>query len=491
MHIEPVRVFHFFEEISAIPRPSGKEDAIADYLVRFAQERDLECHRDAANNVVIIQEASDGRESDEPIVIQGHMDMVCEKESSCKKDMDVEGLDLRLDGDWLFAEGTTLGGDDGIAVAIALALMDDPTLSHPRLEFLCTTEEETGMGGAHAFEPEHLRGRILLNIDSEEEGVLTVGCAGGETIVMTLPVARDSADVRLTPIRLRVSGLTGGHSGIEIDRGRANADLLLARALRAILLPFADHAGKEDAECPCRILSLRGGAKINAIPREAETLLLVLDPEGFSSRIAELEEKMRAEYAVSDPELRLIVDEPENELLSSFAGPLTNESAMRCVSLLSAMPNGVQRMDQHLAGLVETSLNLGVLDTANGEIRTEYLLRSSIESALDELVERLLWIAGQHGAVVQRSDRYPAWEFMPESPFRDRMVQIFREQYGYEPKVETVHAGLECGILSKKMPGLEAVSIGPDLRDIHTPQEKMSVSSVGRTYAYVRAIIEK
>ena len=475
--LEPANVLSYFEEISAIPRPSGKEDAIATYLVDFAKAQGLVWHRDAANNIVLIKEASPGREAEEALLLQGHMDMVCEQESRCAKDMNTEGLDLAIDGDWLFAKGTTLGGDDGIAVAMILALLSDPTLSHPRLECIITTEEETGMGGAHALDPAPLTGRHLLNIDSEEEGILTVGCAGGEVFGIHLPLEKETASGR--PVRIRIDHLAGGHSGIAIDQGHANADRLLLRALHVLAERQSIH-----------LLSLEGGSKNNAIPREAEALLLVEDAESATRTIAKVESTLRSEYDVTDPDLALTCEKADASL-GENATVLTAACFTKMLALFTALPNGVQRMDQHLPTLVETSLNLGVLRTEEQEVYGEYLLRSSLDSCLDALGAQMIQITESFGGTVHRADRYPAWEYMPQSAFRDKMIRLFREQYGKDPVVETIHAGLECGLFSKKIPGLDAVSIGPDMRDIHTPQERLSLSSTRRVYAYVRAIIEQ
>ena len=479
---EPQRVFYHFDRLSRIPRPSGQEKAVGDYLLSFAAEHKLECSRDASGNVIIIKEASAGREKDEPLILQGHMDMVCEKESACTKDMEKEGLDLVLDGDWLYAERTTLGGDDGIAVAMALALLEDDTLSHPRLEFVCTTEEETGMGGAHGLDPAPLKGRLLLNIDSEEEGILTAGCAGGENLVLQKSLRREPADGAV--LSLTLSGLTGGHSGSCIQCGRANADVLMNRILRRVI-----------GSCRIRLVSLEGGTKHNAIPREASAVVVTDDPAAVRETAQQMETILKEEFAVTDPELKLTITEPTgaDTAVSGSAHPveaLTEADTRSLLALLSALPDGVMHMDQHLEGLVETSLNLGILRVSEGELYAEYLVRSSLESRLDEMLELFTFTAEQAGASLTCADRYPAWQYVADSAFREKLIRLYEEQYGKKPVVETIHAGLECGLLSEKIPELDAVSIGPDIEDIHTPQERMSVSSVQRTYTYVRSIVE-
>ena len=469
---EPQRVFYHFEQISRIPRPSGQEKAVGDYLLAFAARNELEASRDAAGNVIIIKEASAGRETDEPLILQGHMDMVCEKEPDCTKDMETEGLDLVLDGDWLYAEGTTLGGDDGIAVAIALALLEDDTLSHPRLEFVCTTEEETGMGGAHGLDPAPLKGRLLLNIDSEEEGVLTAGCAGGENLVLRMPLKSEPAEG--TILELSLSGLTGGHSGACIQCGRANADVVMLRILRRLCTAHG-----------IRLISLEGGTKHNAVPRNSQAVIAADDAAAVQEEIRQLEGALKKEFEVTDPGLQLAVREIDN-----FGKALTAAGTKALVTLLSSFPDGVMHMDQHLEGLVETSLNLGILRVSGTELYAEYLVRSSLESRLDEMLQLFTFIAGQYGASLTCADRYPAWQYVADSAFRRKAVSLFEKQYGKKPVVETIHAGLECGLLSEKIPGLDAVSLGPDIENIHTPQERMSVSSVQRTYDLIRSIIE-
>ena len=470
--LTPQRVFYHFEQISRIPRPSGQEQAVGDYLLAFAAQHGLENYRDAAGNVIIIKEASAGHEDDEPLILQGHMDMVCEKEPDCTKDMEKEGLDLALDGDWLYAEGTTLGGDDGIAVAIALALLEDETLSHPRLEFVCTTEEETGMGGAHGLDPSPLKGRLLLNIDSEEEGVLTAGCAGGENLVLRMPLQREPAAG--TALTLSVSGLTGGHSGSCIQCGRANGDVLMLRILRRLSMAHE-----------IRMVSLEGGTKHNAIPRNSRAVIVTGEPAAVKEEFLKMEEILKKEFDVTDPALQLSAEESVNS-----AGALTAADTKALLILLSSLPDGVLHMDQHLEGLVETSLNLGILRVSGEELYAEYLVRSSLESRLDEILQLFSCIAEQAGAALTCADRYPAWQYVADSDFREKAIRLFEKQYGRKPVVETIHAGLECGLLSEKIPGLDAVSVGPDIEDIHTPQERLSVSSVQRTYDYIRSIIE-
>ena len=471
--LEPKNVFRFFEQMCAIPHGSYNTKAVSDWCVAFAKERGLEHYQDEMNNVILIKEASAGYEEAQPVILQGHLDMVCEKAPGCEKDMAREGLDLAVEGDYIYAEGTTLGGDDGIAVAMALAALDDESLPHPRLEVILTTEEEVGMDGAMALDVSPIRGRKLLNLDSEAEGVFTVSCAGGSMAACGLPVARApfGGDI----LRVRVAGLTGGHSGAEIHKGRANANMLLGRLLRAMA-----------AETELRLVSADGGLKDNAIPVAAEAVVAAED--GWKAKAAA--ERMAAcfqtEYRRSDPMLTVTAEEA-----AAAWQPMDASSTERTVCLLACAPNGVQTMSQDIHGLVQTSLNLGILKTGENAVTASFCIRSSVDSEKEMLKDRLACLLAQLGGGVSFSGEYPGWAYRPDSPLRELMTEVYREQYGREPKVEAIHAGLECGLLAGKLPGLDCVSIGPDLLEIHTPREKMSISSVQRVWMFVREILKR
>ena len=471
--LEPKNVFRFFEQMCAIPHGSYNTKAVSDWCVAFAKERGLEHYQDEMNNVILIKEASVGYEEAQPVILQGHLDMVCEKAPGCEKDMAREGLDLAVEGDYIYAEGTTLGGDDGIAVAMALAALDDESLPHPRLEVILTTEEEVGMDGAMALDVSPIRGRKLLNLDSEAEGVFTVSCAGGSMAACELPVARApfGGDI----LRVRVAGLTGGHSGAEIHKGRANANMLLGRLLRAMA-----------AETELRLVSADGGLKDNAIPVAAEAVVAAED--GWKAKAAA--ERMAAcfqtEYRRSDPMLTVTSEEA-----AAAWQPMDASSTERTVCLLACAPNGVQTMSQDIHGLVQTSLNLGILKTGENAVTASFCIRSSVDSEKEMLKDRLACLLAQLGGGVSFSGEYPGWAYRPDSPLRELMTEVYREQYGREPKVEAIHAGLECGLLAGKLPGLDCVSIGPDLLEIHTPREKMSISSVQRVWAFVREVLKR
>lgn len=491
--LKPADVFRFFREIAEIPRPSGHEKAISDYLVSFAKERGLEWHQDDLNNVIIIKEASSGYEDCRPLILQGHMDMVCEKSPDCGKDMLADGLDLAVDGDWLYAEGTTLGGDDGIALAYALAFLDDDTLRHPRLEAVFTVGEEVGMDGAHGIDLSPLKGSTMLNLDMESEGQLLAGCAGGGRVNILLPAQRVANAAPKKTVFLH--GLRGGHSGAEIDKGRASAVCLLTRALRECI-----------GDIPFSLTAMAGGSKDNAITREAAAVLAVPAPlqEKLEEKITELCRTFRREYAVADPDMVLeVLDGPEQlpeemrSLLAADLSPedlnlysLTGEDTRTVLLLITSLPQGVVRMSDHIPGLVETSLNLGITALESNGLHLSYSVRSSVGSAYEELAGRLGFIATQLGANVTRRAEYPAWEFNEESPLREHMAAVYEEMFGKKARIEMIHAGVECGLFSAKIPGFDAVATGPDIIDIHTPQERMSISSVERMYHYLRQVIE-
>lgn len=474
--LKPESVFRFFREICRIPHGSGNVEAISDYLAEFARSRNLYYVQDDVKNVVIVKEATEGYEEEEPVILQGHMDMVAVKKPDCPIDMEKEGLKLDTDGDWLFARGTSLGGDDGIAVAYALALLDAEDIPHPRLEAVLTVDEETGLAGAKQVDLSMCRGRRLLNLDNEEEGVLLTSCAGGARVHGRLPLVRErKRGVRVT---LHIEGLLGGHSGSEIDKGRANANVLLGR-----LMYGAAKAGD------VRLLSLEGGSADNAIPTSACGVFWMEEKTlaPFRQAAARLEEILGREYAVTDPGIRIRVDDPKTgewEVCS-------RESTEKAMLLLYLAPGGVQTMSADIPGLVQTSLNLGILRTQEDAAEFDYSVRSSMSSEKEMLMEKLCLLFSSQGGSCEIFGEYPAWEYRQNSPLRDKMVRIYEEMYGKSPRVEAIHAGLECGLLAGKIPGLDCVSIGPDMRDIHTPEERLSISSTKRVWEYLLEILKR
>ena len=471
-HLEPRGVFRFFEKLCAIPHGSSNTKAVSDWLMDFARERGLEAYQDGLNNVIIIKEATSGYESAEPVILQGHMDMVCEKAPGCVKDMEKEGLDLAVDGDAVYAEGTTLGGDDGIAVAMALAILDADDIPHPRLEAVFTVDEEIGMLGATALDVSMLRGRRMLNLDSEEEGVFTVGCAGGNLTQCTLPLTR--APYAGKALTVTVGGLRGGHSGAEIDKGLGNANMLMGRLL---------YAASRKAEL--RLVEVNGGLKDNAIPRETVATLVTTDPEAVLAVCRELEAQLKNEYRTTDPDVFVTAAE------STASLPMDDDTTRRVLCFLTCAPNGIQTMSADMPGLVQTSLNLGILKTEKDAVIASFCVRSSIDGQKQMLVERLTCMTEALGGTVEVFGDYSGWEYRPDSPLRELLVEVFTQQYGHAPRIEAIHAGVECGIFSGKLPGLDCVSMGPDLTEIHTCREKLYISSVQRLWTMVLETLKR
>ena len=467
-HLRPEAALHYFEELCAIPHGSRDTKRISDYCVRFAQARGLRYVQDAYNNVVIYKDGTPGYENHPTVILQGHLDMVCEKEPDCDIDFSKDGLRLRQDGTCLFAEGTTLGGDDGIAVAYALAVLDSTELAHPPLEAVFTVDEEIGMLGANAMDMSVLKGRVMLNIDSEDEGILTAGCAGGATAGLTLPAQWEAASGQAW--RVRVDGLTGGHSGVEIHKGRANANKLMGRLLS--LLP------------EFRLAGVNGGAKDNAIPRSCEALLVSGAPD-FEERFAAAKAQCMGKLPATEPHAKLFCEKAE-------AGKvLTAECTAAVLGLLLELPNGVQAMSRDIEGLVQTSLNLGILKTTEESVAMTFSVRSSVGAEKAALTARLAGLAEKYGAAYSQSGEYPAWEYRRDSRLRETMVGVFEELYGKKPVVDVIHAGLECGIFSDRLPGLDAVSFGPQMHDIHTSRERLELASVARTWDYLVAVLAR
>ena len=471
--LEPRGVFRFFEELCAIPHGSGNTKGVSDWLMAFARERKLEAYQDQLNNVIIIKEATPGYENAEPVLLQGHMDMVCEKAPGCAKDMDKEGLDLAVEGDTVYARGTTLGGDDGIAVAMALAILDAEGIPHPRLEAVFTVDEEIGMLGAVGMEDvSMLRGRRMLNLDSEVEGVFTVSCAGGNLTKCTLPVCRE--DFGGETLTITVGGLRGGHSGVEIDKGLGNACMLLGRVLTA--------CGRETA---LRLVSVSGGLKDNAIPREASAVVAAADAREIRAVCARLDAELKNEYRTTDPEVFVFVRDGGAGL------PMDEDSTRRILAFLTCAPNGIQAMSADIPSLVQTSLNLGILTTGDETVDASFCVRSSVDSQKQMLVERLECLTETLGGSVGVFGDYSGWEYRSDSPLRELLVEVFTEQYGHAPKIEAIHAGVECGIFAGKLPGLDCVSMGPDLTEIHTCRERLHIASVQRLWAMVLETLKR
>lgn len=456
----PASVFHYFEEISAIPRPSYHEEAIADYLVAFAKARGLEHYRDEAHNVLIKAPATKGREDRPALLFQGHTDMVCEKNADVEHDFLKDPIKLRLDGKLLRATGTTLGADDGIAVAMMLALLDGAVAEHPAIECLFTTAEEVGLDGATSFDYRRISARCLINLDNEELGIVTAGCAGGLRSDLTFastPVPFEGATLRIS-----VRGLMGGHSGVNINCGRANANKVMGRLLAAL-----------QKEQDVRVISLEGGSKDNAIPRECEAILGVCDAEGAIDCLSECAARIANELSEDDRGFCMTAEDAPCEPMA-----FSKEDSARLIAFLSGVASGVLSMSNNVKGLVEFSRNLGVIRTKDDAVSFVLSTRSSMESQLDASVNELDALAKALGATARHYARYPGWSYAKTSAVRDAYLQAYYEVTGKSAEVNVIHAGLECGVISSKVPDMDMISIGPDMVDIHSPDETLDLESV-------------
>lgn len=475
-NLEPKKVFYYFEEICSIPHGSGNLDGISSYLARFAQDRGLFHVRDASNNVIIVKEASAGYESVPPIILQGHMDMVAVKKNDCDIDLEKDPLRLKVEGDLIRAEGTSLGGDDGIAVAYILAILDSGDIMHPRIEAVLTTDEEVGMEGATAIDLSMLCAKRMLNIDSEEEGILLTSCAGGMRTDCHIPVTRETDQGGIF-LKVSVGGLLGGHSGTEIDKEHSNAIKLLGITLQQV-----------HSRIPFRLADINGGEKDNAIPREASAVVCIAkdNRNDFIEELKRIETEEKNEKKSKEKHLCIKAEEAE----CSAESVMDNNSTDRVLAFLVLLPNGVQAMSADIEGLVETSLNVGILRTCDSEVIASSAIRSAIETAKHKVNLQLQTLTKTFGGYTETHGEYPGWQFDPESKLRSDMVRIYRELFGKEVRVEALHAGLECGIMISKIPGLDCVSFGPDIFDIHTTEERLSISSTARMWDYLLEILK-
>ncbi|MBR1470917.1 MAG: beta-Ala-His dipeptidase [Lachnospiraceae bacterium] len=488
--LAPEKVFRFFEELCGIPHGSYHIDKISDHLAAFAKERGFSCIQDKEKNIIVYLPATEGYEEEPVLILQGHMDMVAVHDDPAV-DMKSAPVSVMHDDAWVFARHSSLGGDDGIAVAYMMAIMDDPSIAHPALELLITTNEEVGMEGAVGLDAKLLRGKRLLNLDSEDEGIFTAGCAGGVRVVAALDpaeavqeetavtdgAAKKGGNVEGIVWSVEVNGLQGGHSGQMIHLGRANANHVLAR----VLLEAGDRFS-------VGLNNFEGGTACNAIPTAArmEIVLPAGKQEAFADWLEEKEKQLRHEFRGKDDALNISAVKGK-EGVSVYTPVQTGQAAR----FLVAEPDGVQAMSGLVKGLVETSLNCGIVRFEEGRLRAYYELRSMIGSAAMALKDRVVAIAEAFGARAEVSASYPEWEYREVSPLREKMISIYRELYGKEPVVDVIHAGLECGVLAKKIDGFDAVSIGPDMRDIHTTKERLSIESVRRTWEFLLEILKR
>ena len=472
-NIEPKEVFQYFEELSMVPRSTFHTKKISDFCVEFAKAHNLEYIQDEMNNVIIKKPGTAGYEDSDPVIIQGHLDMVATKTTDSDHDFENDPLDLFVDGDLIGAKDTTLGGDDGIAVAYAMAILASTDIPHPPIEAVFTVDEEIGMGGAHHLDTSVLKGKICLNIDSEIEGVMTVGCAGGYIYDTFIPI--EWSEESGTKMTISLSNLQGGHSGAEIDKNRANANKLMGRFLYGL---------KKKSEYA--LISLTGGQKDNAITRECTAEFLTDSVAEVKAYAKELQEQVREEYTGSDENITFEITEKD----TATAEVLHPTSQEKIVFYLQNVPFGIQKMSGTIEGLVETSSNIGILRLDEDELFASSSVRSSVDAACSALSDKIEYLTEFLGGDYEVQGAYPAWEYRKDSPLRDKMVAVFEEMYGHKPEVVAIHAGLECGLFYKKMEGLDCVSLGPDMKDIHTSEEVLSIASTERVWNYLVQVLK-
>ncbi len=469
---QPKKLFEFFEEICAIPHGSGNEAAIAQYLVDFAKARGLECHRDAVNNVFIKAPATPGLEDRPAILLQGHTDMVCEKNNDTVHDFTRDGLKLFVENGWLGAAGTTLGGDDGIAVAMMMAILDGQT-PHPAVECLFTVEEEVGLLGAESFDYSQVSAQRMINMDSEDEACVTAGCAGGLRTDLAIPVTCTRA--KGTAIKISLGGLAGGHSGADVHRGRANANKLMGRMLLALSGAFDFN-----------LYTIEGGSKDNAIPRECAAVVCGENLDGFADRAQKLAGEIFAEMCAEDAGFAVqcaTVELPDT--------CFDQDSTARVICAIATVANGVLAMSNNIAGLVEYSRNLGIIRTVDGSVHLTLSSRSAIESQLDASIDELNALATLCGGSAHHHSRYPGWSYAKGSPIRDEYLAAYAALFGKTPEVSVIHAGLECGIIRSRLPSMDMISVGPNMRNIHSPDERLDLASCERFWQVIAYIMAK
>lgn len=473
--LEPKKVFHFFKEIAGIPHGSGNTRQLEDYCLAFAQERGLESYRDDYGNVMIFKPASCGYEDHEPVILQGHLDMVCEHAEGKQIDMKTQPITVQNDANRMWADGTTLGADDGIAIAFALAILDSENVLHPPIEALFTVDEEVGLLGANNLDVSKLKGRKLINIDSEEEGILTVSCAGAARVTCRVPITENAPGE--CAITVTVSGLLGGHSGFNIGAGRRNAVKVLGEAL--------DHVYQV---APFTIAEIHSGGTLNVIPQTATAVIHAngKDCAAILLALQEFDAIMKKDCRIKDPGIA-ITAMPKDAVLVS-----TDEAGTRkLITALMLLPQGVATMSPTLKDLVQTSLNLGALDYAAGELVFKYMIRSNTDHGKHQLKRQVARLVEyMEGTMVVESE-YNAWEERQESPLREVMEEVYADLYGEKPAISAMHAGLECGIIAEKLGDVDAVSFGPTMRNVHTPMEELDIHSVERTFKYLLHLLQK
>lgn len=471
-NLKPERVFYYFEELSKIPRASGNEKQVSDFLVNFGKSLGYKTYQDEHYNVIITRPASEGYENHPGIILQGHMDMVCEKEKGNNHDFTKDPIDLVIDGNNLRANGTTLGGDNGIAIAMSMAILEDKNIKCGQIEMLATTSEETDLGGAMALAPGLLTGKLLINIDSEDEGVVTVGSAGGVNMDVTIPVTKQKINGKFI-YDIEISGLQGGHSGVEINQKRENANKILGKFLNTL-------ATKNTYE----IANIEGGSKDNAIPREAKTI--IVSNEDISKNITQILDAVKEKYKATEPNIHTDVKmEKDKEILV-----ISSANQKAYLETITNLPTGVNTWMKEYPEIVESSDNLAIIRTKDTSIVIVMSLRSSEPKVLVELQDKIKDVLSKNNLTYELLAGYPEWRYKEKSLLRDKALDIYKKMYHKDMVVEVIHAGLECGAILHNYPNLDCISVGPNLKDVHTPQEHLEIDSTERVYDYVVALIE-
>ena len=474
-NIKAKLVFDYFKEISSIPRGSGNEKQISDYLKGFAEKLNLEVIQDDALNIIIKKPASKGYENAPTVIIQGDMDMVCEKNNNKVHDFTKDGLELIVKDDYIYANETTLGADDGIAVAYAMAILADDSIKHPNLEILLTTDEETGMTGAMAVSKDNIKGKILLNIDTEDEGYLLVSCAGGIRTKSIIKLEKEPLKSNVSLFEISIKGLKGGHSGCDIEKERGNANKILGRVLKGI-----------SENLSFDLIEIGGGSKNNAIPRESHAIIATNEVCKLKESILIFNEIMKNELKVSDSLVSVNVNEYNKEPKLK----ISDKRKKDIINLLFLYPNGINSMSTNIDNLVESSTNLGIIKMTDDYIEFDSAVRSSTRSRLDDIVSKIELLTNLCNAQFEKNDPYPAWEYKQESKVREICKSVYKEMYGEDIKVYAIHAGVECGLFEERIGDLDMVSFGPDIIDAHTPNEHLSISSTERVYEYLLKVLE-
>lgn len=478
-HAKTNEILKWFEEITKIPRCSKHEDKICAWLVNWAKAHNFEATKERVGNLVINVPASPGYEDAPITILQGHMDMVCEKTPDSDHDFSKDPIKLVYDGDWLTADKTTLGADNGIAIAMALTAALAKDIVHPPLELLFTVDEETGLTGANALEPGFVKGKILINLDSEDEGVFTVGCAGGINTYSTVPFKFEDVPAGYKQHKIVAGGMKGGHSGIDIAMEKANAIKVIARIIDQI-----------KKKVDLRVADIQGGRAHNAIPRDCESVVFIPknDWEKAKKIVAETEKTLKIEFKNTDPDLKITITESSE---GNFTKAMTASDTQRLIDFIYAVPHGVDAMSTDINGLVETSNNLANIKVEDGVVKVLTSQRSSIVSRLNALSARIEATARLAGGEGRSGDGYPPWPPNMASPLLDKSKKLYEKMYNKKPVVEVIHAGLECGIIGDKNPGMDMISIGPDLKNPHSPDEKIRISAIGKVWDFLVELLKE